>query len=334
MVSGGNSMSDGNPMSGQPILVYGADGAQGSPVVRRLLAAGRPVRVLVRRPERAAGWRALGAEAVVADLDDPPSLRRATDGAAAVSLHLPQGYDPATTVRQGIAAIDAAQSAGVAALLLNTSSPVPTEPTGVPAFEAKRAIVAHLRGSGVPHAVLRPTFYMGNLAGPWTAPSIVRDGVIAYPVPAHVPGAWVDAEDVAALTVAILARPDLAGSGAAYDVGGPELLDGPALAARFTAALGRPVRYQAIPIDAFAAGLDAALGAPAGTEIAKLYRWVEANPRAQVGAQEWPESLARLGVARTRLDGWIRAQDWDRAAAPSAAEPVGAGTGRVARMAG
>jgi len=309
---------------GRPILVYGAGGAQGGPVARRLLEAGHPVRVAVRDPSQAGPWRERGAAVVVADLGEPASLMAASEGVGAVALHLPQGYDPAATVAQGQAAIDAARAAGVSALVLNTSSQVPDEPTEVPAFEAKRAIEAHLRASGVPHVVLRPTFYMGNLAGPWTAPGIVRDGVIAYPVPAKIRGAWVDVEDVAALTVAILGRPDLAVSGTAFDVGGPELLDGPAIADRFTAALGRSVRYQAIPIDAFAAGIDAALGAPAGTEIAKLYRWAEANPDAQVGAHVWPAPIADLGVVRTRLDDWIRAQDWERLAAPPA-EPAGVG---------
>jgi uncharacterized protein YbjT (DUF2867 family) len=50
------------------ILVAGATGRVGSRFVRRLLAGGQAVRVLVRDPERAAQLQAAGAEVVAGAL--------------------------------------------------------------------------------------------------------------------------------------------------------------------------------------------------------------------------------------------------------------------------
>ena len=78
-------------MSESPILVTGAAGgrrqgpsAQGSTgfhVTRLLLERGEPVRALVHRfDERSDELRALGAEVVVGDLLELPSVRAAVDG--------------------------------------------------------------------------------------------------------------------------------------------------------------------------------------------------------------------------------------------------------------
>src|SRR3712207_9137282 len=68
------------------LLLPGATGQVGSALRRRLTAAGRPVRALVRDPRR------LGAERVrvqiaLGDLADPPSFRNALRGVKTV-VHL------------------------------------------------------------------------------------------------------------------------------------------------------------------------------------------------------------------------------------------------------
>jgi uncharacterized protein YbjT (DUF2867 family) len=76
-----------------PILVIGATGRHagtGSTVVDRLLAAGHPVRAMVRTDDvRAADLRRRGAATVVADLHDPSSLIPAATGVSAVYLTYP-----------------------------------------------------------------------------------------------------------------------------------------------------------------------------------------------------------------------------------------------------
>jgi len=285
------------------VLVYGATGVQGGPVVRRLLEAGHRVRVLARHPERATGLRETGAEVVVGDMGDGESLRAASEGVDAVSLLLPQVFDSALLGTLGRNAIDAAVAAAARRVVYNVSTTLPRQRTDLPALEVRRELEDYLRDQRIEGVVLRPVVYMENFAGPWTAPGIVGQGVLAYPVPERVKASWITADDVAAITVAAIEHPEL--SGMSFDLGGPEALDGTDLAARFSAALGRTVRYQAIPLDSFEQGLNAALGAPAGTEIARQYRWREAHPEDSMVVDMRPV-LEALPVRLTTLDAWIR----------------------------
>ena len=292
----------------QTILVYGASGAQGGPVARRLLASGARVRVLARDAVRAEPWWTAGVEVVTGDLDDRASLERASDGVDAVFLHLPQVHDDRLN-RFGRNAIDAAAGAGVKVLVFNSSSIVPDEPTDVPIFERKREIEAHLLASGLPSIRLRPTAYMDNLLGPWAKPAVVG-GVVAHPAATEARLAWIAQEDMATLSVAALDRPDLAGR--VFAAAGPESLRGEEVAERFSRAFGRPVRYQPIPLDVYERQLGGAVGPDAAREIVRLYRWeaskpVGATPMARTGE----EVAAELRVTLTPLATWITRQDWN-----------------------
>src|SRR5215210_8092772 len=68
------------------LLLTGATGLIGSAVVRRLTAAGRPVRCLVR-DQRRLGEERVRVQIVLGDLADPPSFRNALRGVRTV-VHL------------------------------------------------------------------------------------------------------------------------------------------------------------------------------------------------------------------------------------------------------
>jgi nucleoside-diphosphate-sugar epimerase len=65
-------------------LVTGATGFIGSHLSHRLLAAGVPLRVLVRHPDQAAALATSGAEVTVGDLTDPATLRGVCQGCPVV----------------------------------------------------------------------------------------------------------------------------------------------------------------------------------------------------------------------------------------------------------
>lgn len=290
------------------ILVTGATGMQGRPIVDALLSRGFAVRALTRRSDPALPENV---EIAHGDLDDAGALRDAFKGVNRLVLLLPLVFD-ATQVRRYVGnVIDAAREAGVELVVFDTSAPVPDAAVGVAAVDVKVEAQALLAASGLPVVTVRPTIYAGNLAAPWTAPGIAQDRTIAYPLAADVTCAWITWEDAAACVAAAAADPSLAGR--TFDVGGPDGLDGAGLAAAFSRARGGEHTYAAVPLDAFEAGLNGALGAPVGTEIAALYRWLSeagAGHLDTTGSGE-TNGPGALGVTPTPIAEWASSVPWD-----------------------
>ncbi|QNP75187.1 NmrA/HSCARG family protein [Streptomyces roseirectus] len=164
-----------------PVLVTGATGRQGGATARALLAAGVPVRALVRDPatERARAVKALGAELVTGDLLDRDSVVRAAEGARAVfSVQMPavtpEGFDHDGEVVQGVNLIEGAKAAGVAQFVHTSATGVGPH-TGTPGWAegrwplleaplgAKSALQDRVRAAGFAHwTLLKPGFFMEN----------------------------------------------------------------------------------------------------------------------------------------------------------------------------
>jgi uncharacterized protein YbjT (DUF2867 family) len=163
-----------------PVLVTGATGKQGGATARTLLAAGVPVRALVRDPatDRAKAVEALGAELVTGDLHDRASVIRAAEGTRAVfSVQLPaitaDGFDFDGEVAQGVTLVEAARAAGVPQFVhtsvtgagRHTEHPAWTAGrwSVEPALTAKSAIQERVRSAGFPRwTILKPGFFMEN----------------------------------------------------------------------------------------------------------------------------------------------------------------------------
>ncbi len=155
------------------------------------------MRVLIRDAERAEELAGRGAEVAIGDLGDAESLAAAHDGVESVVVHLPLQYDFELHEAYGRNAIDAAAAAGVSMLVFNTSAHV-LQGTDVTVYQVRQRMVDLLRGSGVPNVVLRPTFYLDNLLGPWIKPGIVEQGVLAFPLPPEFRMSWVASQEVGA----------------------------------------------------------------------------------------------------------------------------------------
>jgi uncharacterized protein YbjT (DUF2867 family) len=162
------------------ILVAGATGKQGGAVARALLAAGTPVRALVRDPhtESAKVLADLGADLVRGDLYDRESLVAAASGVRGVfSVQTPDLADLGSDSEQvhGRNLVEAARTAGVEQLVQTSVSGAGQHRTA-PGWaegrwdrhywESKAATDELVRAAGFTHwTVLKPATFMENLVG-------------------------------------------------------------------------------------------------------------------------------------------------------------------------
>jgi (4-alkanoyl-5-oxo-2,5-dihydrofuran-3-yl)methyl phosphate reductase len=227
------------------ILVFGATGMVGGEVARQLIAIGQTPRLLVRDPAKARAF-AGRAEIVQGDLADARSLPAALKGIDSVFLLTGThgGVDPQLEAN----AIDAAKAAGVARVVklsvVGADNPFDT-------FGRLHAeLEARLRQSGLAWTMLRPHFFMSNMLR-W-AGTIRSDGAVYYPT---AQGRWcaIDPADIAAVAVTALTEPGHAGR--AYTLSGPESLSAGEYVEKLSAAIGKPIRFINVPLQAVRDGL-------------------------------------------------------------------------------
>jgi uncharacterized protein YbjT (DUF2867 family) len=228
------------------VLVTGATGKQGGAVARRLLAEGRPVRVLVRKEATgsAAALAAAGAELALGDFDDPASLPPALKDVAAVfamppTAISPSGPDTELEVTRGRALIDATAAAGVEQVVFSTVAS---------GSAAKIRIERHLFDTIALPTVLRPVRFMTNYIGAGVlGVDGISGGVHRHLFPPHEPMQVVALEDIADLTVLALAAPERF-AGRTLELAGDQPTPVEAAAA-ISKATGIPVRYEQITDD-------------------------------------------------------------------------------------
>jgi uncharacterized protein YbjT (DUF2867 family) len=286
------------------VLVYGATGVQAGPVVGHLLQRGHQPYILTRNPAKAAALQAVGAQVIVGDLADADLLDQANNGMDAVALLIPFFSNPADAVIYGRNAIDAAHKAGVSLIVWNPTGTIPSEATGNPSVDVRIEIADYLRNSGVKHIILQPTAYTENLLGPYTAPFVAQHDKLMFPTPPDMRVGWISAEDMGALVAAALERPELANAN--FMVSGIVNPNGPELAAEFSAALGRPINYEAMAPAQFGAILDQLFGPGTGAAAAKVYQamWDTPDFRPMMHVDMQPV-LELLPVRMGSLQEWV-----------------------------
>ena len=208
------------------LLLTGATGLVGTAVLRRLLAAGQPVRCLVRDPRR------LGAERVrvqiaLGDLSDPPSFRNALRGVDTV-LHLAAAIrDQAGGSIEELNAIatwrmvHAARRAGVGHFVFFSAQGASAH-SRARFMRAKALAERAVAESGVPHTIFAPSIVyapgdvfltlLERLSWLPVMPISGSGRALFQPI-------WAD--DVADCVMAALQRP---GTGARYELSGPDTL--------------------------------------------------------------------------------------------------------------
>jgi uncharacterized protein YbjT (DUF2867 family) len=236
--------------SARVILVSGATGTQGGAVARELASRGYAVRGLTRDPDSdaSAALGALGIEMVRGDFDDAASLDAALQGAyGAFSVQQYRGVGVDAEIRQSKAFADAAKRAGVEHFVYS-SVLYARLGTGVPQFESKREIEDYIRALDIPYSIVRPAGFMRNLEGVRAA---AADGRYRTVFPPERETLLIAPRDIGRIVAEAFDQPanwigrELAIAG--------ERISYADVAATMSRVMGRPVVYEQIPWEGYAA---------------------------------------------------------------------------------
>jgi uncharacterized protein YbjT (DUF2867 family) len=273
------------------ILVTGGTGQQGGAVARHLAGQGFHIKGLTRQPDSPAAQAltARGVELVTGNLDDAASLAKVVAGAwgvFAVQNTWSAGVEGEEA--QGKRLAQVAREQGVQHFVY-TSVGSAHRHTGIPHFENKFRIEETVRALAFPsHVILRPVFFMSNLTSPWflqgdTLATAMRPDTKLQMIAVDDIGrigarAFTDAEAMNGEEI------DLAGDAATMSE----------VAAVLSQALGRPITFQPIPIDAVRQNSD---------DFASMLEWFEST-----GYSADIAALERRFGPLTKLADWARTQ--------------------------
>jgi uncharacterized protein YbjT (DUF2867 family) len=215
------------------IVVTGATGNVGRPLVQALAAAGEQVTAVSRGVSGAAV--AEGVRHRQADLAAPETLRPVFDGADALFLHDTGAGAHLLSPRD---ILDIAKAGGVGRVVLLSSQGVATRPQSSSHGGVGRSIEDAVRQAGMDWTILRPGGFDSN-AYAWVE-SVRARRTIAAPF-GDVGLPTVDPADIAEVAAAALREDGHAGQ--VYELTGPALSTPRKRAEAIGDALGEPIRF-------------------------------------------------------------------------------------------
>lgn len=225
----------------ESILISGATGTNGREILRRMSAAGYPIKAMVRDRSKAKDIELPNVELVEADLANPETLDRAFSGvdrafiATAIvpnSVQLFQNFFD-SAIRNGIKHLVkfSGMGASIDALSEVTRQHYLSDES--------------LRNSGLNYTIIQPNSFFQNLLG--QASSIKQTGKFYLPC-GDARQSLIDVGDIAEVVEILLTSDDHFGQ--VYELTGPESLTFHDVAAQVSAALGSKVTYVPITVEA------------------------------------------------------------------------------------
>jgi uncharacterized protein YbjT (DUF2867 family) len=230
------------------ILIIGATGHTGSEAARLLLAKGERVRAVTRDPEKARRLDELhGAEIVGGDSYRPETLDGVFDGVEKMYLV------PATDLNWNAAQtaiIEAARDAGVQHIVkMSALGAGPDQPSMSLRFHYQGE--QDIEASGMAYTHVRPNSFFQNCL--FDVPPIQAEGRF-YSAVGDAQFAKIDTRDIAEVVAKVLTEDGHEGK--TYEITGPEPLSYDDIAARLSAAAGRPIEYVNLSPEEYAASLE------------------------------------------------------------------------------
>lgn len=122
--------------------------------------------------------------------------------------------------------------------------------TSNPSIDMRCPILACLERSGISFVSLQPTVYMENFLIPAIAQEVAEKNLLAYPMADAVFCQWISHQDAAGYVVAAFQNNNH--KSMVIEISGPEKLNGPEIAERFSEALECKITFRAMPPGEFA----------------------------------------------------------------------------------
>lgn len=225
------------------MLVTGASGGTGRRVVAALSRRNIDIRAFVRRKEVCDSLSALGAsEFALGTLEDDASLGEACKGVDTVLHICPPMHPQEDVIAKRLT--DICMKSGVERLILwSVLHPVVHVPHHRRKLEAETGLIE----SGMPYTILQPSRYMQHLLPIWK--QVQESSVHSLPFSTRSRFSLVDLSDLAE-AAAVVAAED-GHEFATYQLAGPQALSQDDCARMLSDLLGKPVRAEERPLDAF-----------------------------------------------------------------------------------
>ena len=284
------------------VLVTGATGRQGGAVVRHLLPKGWKLRALTRNPQghAAQSLARQGVELIHGDLEDAASVVRAAAGAYGIySVQDFWAVGARREVQQGKNVADAAKKAGVKHFVYSSVGGAERN-TGIPHWESKWEVEKYIRSLGLPVTVIRPVTFMEGYYIDQVEIGLLK-GKLVDPVSGDKPYQTIATDDIGAFVALAFERPTQF-IGKELEIAGSELTN-PEAAKIFSRVLGKPVKFQKLPLPLVRIVL--------GKEFYTMFRWFnEAGYKADIPSlrRAYPE------VHLHTLEEWLRNEGWHKRA--------------------
>jgi NAD(P)H dehydrogenase (quinone) len=229
----------------------GITGKVGGIVARTLLAAGLPVRAVVRDADKGRPWAEKGCEVAIASIADADGLTKAFAGVDGVFLMTPPDFDPEPgfpKTHEAIAAVKAAIAAARPGKVVFLST-VGAQVVEFNLLNNSKITEEGLRTLPVPVAFLRAAWFMENASWDVTA---AKAGIIpSFLQPLDHPIPMVATDDIGH-TAADLLRESWMGL-RIIELEGPRRYSANDVAAGFAEAIGHPVQVEPVPRDTWEA---------------------------------------------------------------------------------
>jgi uncharacterized protein YbjT (DUF2867 family) len=225
--------------------ITGITGKVGGELAHRLLAAGAPVRAVVRDETKGEVWASRGCDVALATMESSAQLTAAFDGANGVFILPPSDFDPEPGYPEARAVIDAVTVALIAArpnrvLCLST---IGADAPHDNLLTQRTLMEQALSALDIPVTFLRPGWFMENSL--WDVPAARDEGVLrSFLQPAEHAFPMVATKDIGALA-ADLIRQHWTGT-KIVELEGPVRVSPNDLARAFADAFGRPVRVEIV----------------------------------------------------------------------------------------